>query len=136
MSFGRATTTLTCGLGNIGGSQLAYLKVQFSGSSTLSQLIMEQDDSRDNVDWYPHNFATTTTNTSSLVNVAPVSAWQLQFASSTDGDFMADGNIMTRMFKLETPERYARVRFSLASSTNPGIRNGAFWAQIVGKDEL
>lgn len=147
MTPGNATTTVTYDSYNLNGTNQsgtvnsfaadhALALVQFAASSTTSNLLINEEYSPDNVDWYQgsqtlidKNATTTTT-----VSLSPVPQYSYLFASSTPGlgaITAANSATSTLAISIPTPTRYIRLVFSLKL----GGGNGALWATVLPKKQ-
>lgn len=140
MSAGTGTTTLVCDLYNNNQAptlaDIANLKIQFAGSSTLATLNAETQYSADGIDWYSANRQNGTTTQQITLN--PPFSFVLPFASSTpDGSAVNAANSATssRITWLDTPTRYVRIIFSITTAASNVSRGGAFWAEIVSQKQ-
>jgi hypothetical protein len=146
MRWGTGTSTATCNMANAGdGTEVfdtAVIAINFSASSTRSNLIGGIEQSMDGVEWYPitaPQAATTTENFS----LNPTGQLNWFYASSTVGGsgVAATTGTSTRAVKIPVDMKYVRVWFGLASTTGnggsnaSGINSGAVWASIIGKTE-
>jgi hypothetical protein len=142
---GTATSTLTfdAQAAPSGAQALdsAILAVQFTGSSTAAILNIAIERSQDCIDFggdYLNADATTTqANWLDPLNLGTALSYQLTYASTTYGgqQLRATSTPFTVLLKIPTPTRCTRAVFTLASSTAANIRNGAVWAQFIGKRE-
>lgn len=110
----------------------SYLLIQFTASSTNSQLNINLEYSMDGIDWYQNSLSDqATTSPQRSIAVAQTYAWK--FASSTPGlpAGSASTNRDARIIKVESPTQWVRAVFAL----NPGGANGAVWAIFIGKQE-
>lgn len=146
MRWGFATTTATCNMANAGdGTEVfdtAVVAINFSASSTRSNLVGGIEQSMDGIEWYPISApqAATTTETFSL---NPTGQFTWFYASSTNGGtgVAATTGTSSRALKVPVDMKHVRVWFALASTTGnggslaSGINSGAVWASIIGKTE-
>ena len=146
MTWGAATTTLTCIIGN-DAAQTAVLSLQVNASSTNSIFNLFAEESMDGTDWYQISFNQSASTTNPF-NLTDEGSATLTFASSTIGAKATgdDGNHLGQAggnnrgnYLLDIPVRLNRVRVhaALGTTTGPtGPLNGAVWMQILPKKEL
>lgn len=147
MAAGTATTTTVYdsfgingtnenGTQALTGADSAELLVQFTATSTTSQLNINIEYSDDGIDWYadtPTNVNGFGSTTVSSVLLASVPQYQWKFASSTIGGIavLPTGNRDARALNIKTPTRYERAVISCAV----GGANCTVWAQWVPKKQ-
>lgn len=146
---GNATTTFTINsscTNSIYGLKSGALLVQFTASSSVSTLQVNEEYSQDGVDWYQGTVNTfdirNATSTDSVTsggittfNAAAVPQYVWKFASSTPAGQapLITDNLTTRAIPVTFPTQYVRFIFSMKIQANG---NGAVWAQFVGKKEI
>src|SRR3990167_2795926 len=146
MTYGTATTTVTCPMGN-DGADTAVLAIQVNASSTNSIFNVYVEESMDGQDYYPIVANETSTTTNPLI-LSTRAYSTFIFASSTIGGtagllgasttyqgYEAENN--RNHYELSVPVRMKWVRAYAAIGTtttqilNSG--NGAVWMQIIPK---
>lgn len=134
MTGGTATTTCVFDSyqSDAKATQSASILVQATATGTQPTININQEFSQDGIDWYqsstntvPENYATSTLPIS--IGQVPQYTWKFG-TSSLSGLFGVSGASRdTRIISLETPTRFTRVIFTLATGSPPA----ALWAQIV-----
>ena len=146
MTAGTATTTSPVfdgGEGNSFGHDSAAFAVQFTGSSTLSQLQIAFEYAHDTpgyncastptaCDWYGNTLYNQAT-TSPAQNITTAQTNLFNFAStSVQGGVVGITNRNLRIIDVKTPTRYVRAVMTLP----PGSLNGAVWGEFIGKKQV
>ena len=145
MTFGTATTTLACNMGN-DGANTAVVTAVLNASSTDTIYNFYVEESMDGQDWFPVS-ANQSASTTEPFNLNISAYTYYKFASSTVGGAAqgASSNLLgvsgtnnRNHISFNVPVRMERVRVyaALASSTIPDIRNGAVWMQIVPRQSV
>lgn len=130
MTPGTATSTLTnniCASDRTVALDRLFLAMQFTASSTATNLTGAIEGSIDGVDWYPIPFGTVASTSPSLT-IQSTGAFNWQFASSTPGGgtLASTTNRIMKIIEVPTWVRYTRVWTGVTGG------NGAFWGQFIG----
>ena len=138
---GTATTTATCNMTRAGSGteifDVASLQILFSGSSTVSTLNIDIQDSVNGVDWYPRSMGwnVATGVASTTPSLGQIQTYTLTFASTTaDRSAVTNANstVAARSILLPTQATFIRAVFTVPI----GSANGSVWANFVGKTQV
>lgn len=142
MTWGAATTTVSCGMGN-DGADTAVLAIIVNATSTNTIYNFNVEESMDGHDWYPIAI-NQTASTSPVLTLTDRRTASLRFASSTIGGggspvvsgVGVNGTNNRNHYTMDVPVRMKRVRAyaSISSAATTTVNgNGAIWMQIIPK---